>query len=54
MDLNQEIYDIAKKNMITYFGVADLACENYFNEMENKEQISVCGLCLYVCPYGNK
>lgn len=29
-------------------------CENYFKEMKDKEPISVCGLCLYVCPYGRK
>lgn len=29
-------------------------CEKYFIEMKNKGQISVCGLCLYVCPYGRK
>jgi epoxyqueuosine reductase QueG len=29
-------------------------CHDYFNEMKNKGQISVCGLCLYVCPYGRK
>lgn len=27
-------------------------CEKYFEEMKDKGQIPVCGLCLYVCPYG--
>ena len=29
-------------------------CHDYFNEMKNNGQIPVCGLCLYVCPYGRK
>ncbi|WMW23820.1 4Fe-4S double cluster binding domain-containing protein [Methanolobus sediminis] len=29
-------------------------CENYFKEMENNEQLAVCGLCVYVCPHGRK
>ena len=29
-------------------------CENYFNSMEQENKIAVCGLCLYVCPYGRK
>nr|WP_305891205.1 4Fe-4S double cluster binding domain-containing protein [Methanolobus chelungpuianus] len=29
-------------------------CEDYFNEMKGNGQIPVCGLCLYVCPYGRK
>jgi len=29
-------------------------CDNYFNWMKDKGQIPVCGLCLYVCPYGRK
>lgn len=28
------------------------ACERYFDEMEETTGLSVCGLCLYVCPYG--
>lgn len=27
-------------------------CEQYFQEMEKAGQLPVCGLCLYVCPYG--
>lgn len=27
-------------------------CENYFQEMKDKGEIDVCGLCLYICPYG--
>jgi epoxyqueuosine reductase QueG len=29
-------------------------CEKYFNSMEQKNKIAVCGLCLYVCPYGRE
>ncbi len=29
-------------------------CEKYFNSMEQENEIAVCGLCLYVCPYGRK
>jgi len=30
------------------------ACDQYFREMEKKKSVSVCGLCLYVCPHGRK
>ncbi len=30
------------------------ACDRYFREMEQKKGVAVCGLCLYVCPYGRK
>ena len=30
------------------------ACERNFKEMEQKGLVSVCGLCVYVCPYGKK
>lgn len=29
-------------------------CEKYFESMKEKEKVSVCGLCLYICPYGNR
>ena len=30
-------------------------CERYFDAMKAKDtETAVCGLCLYVCPYGNK
>lgn len=29
-------------------------CDNYFNLMKSKGEIGVCGMCLYVCPYGGK
>lgn len=29
-------------------------CEKYFESMKEKEKLSVCGMCLYICPYGNK
>lgn len=29
-------------------------CEKYFESMKAKGQIEVCGMCLYVCPYGRK
>jgi epoxyqueuosine reductase len=29
-------------------------CEKYFDYMEQKNEIAVCGLCLFVCPYGRK
>lgn len=28
-------------------------CDDYFKEMENNNEATVCGLCLYICPYGN-
>jgi len=30
------------------------ACDRYFREMEKEKSVAVCGLCLYVCPYGRK
>jgi epoxyqueuosine reductase len=30
------------------------ACDKYFREMEEKKSVAVCGLCLYICPYGRK
>ena len=30
------------------------ACDQYFREMENSRGIAVCGMCLYICPYGRK
>jgi epoxyqueuosine reductase len=29
-------------------------CERYFDSMKKTQQYSVCGMCLYVCPYGRK
>lgn len=29
-------------------------CDRYFDSLEEKNEIAVCGLCLYVCPYGRK
>jgi len=29
-------------------------CEKYFKSMKAKGQIEVCGMCLYICPYGRK
>jgi epoxyqueuosine reductase len=29
-------------------------CENYFKEMEQAGRLPVCGMCLYVCPNGQK
>ena len=29
-------------------------CEKYFEKMKEKGKIEVCGMCLYVCPYGMK
>lgn len=29
-------------------------CEKYFGSMEQKNEIAVCGMCLFVCPYGRK
>lgn len=29
-------------------------CDLYFDSMKEKNEIPVCGLCLYVCPYGRK
>ncbi|MFA7695620.1 MAG: 4Fe-4S double cluster binding domain-containing protein [Methanoregula sp.] len=30
------------------------ACDRYFREMEQDRGIAVCGMCLYICPYGRK
>jgi epoxyqueuosine reductase len=30
------------------------ACAQYFRELEQSRGVAVCGLCLYVCPYGKK
>jgi epoxyqueuosine reductase QueG len=30
------------------------ACDRYFKKMEKKMSVAVCGLCLYICPYGRK
>lgn len=27
-------------------------CDNYFKGMKSKGRIRVCGMCLYICPYG--
>ena len=27
-------------------------CDNYFRNMKSKGKIDVCGMCLYICPYG--
>jgi len=29
-------------------------CDGYFLEMKKRNEEPVCGLCLYVCPYGRK
>lgn len=31
-----------------------LKCEEYIRSLGEKEQIKVCGMCLYVCPHGRK
>jgi epoxyqueuosine reductase QueG len=30
------------------------ACDRYFKELEKSRGVGVCGLCLYICPYGRK
>ncbi len=30
------------------------ACEQYFAKVEQEKGVAVCGVCLYVCPYGRK
>jgi epoxyqueuosine reductase QueG len=30
------------------------ACDRYFRELEKDRGIGVCGMCLYICPYGRK
>lgn len=30
------------------------ACERYFKEMEKEKGVAICGLCLYICPYGRR
>lgn len=30
------------------------ACDHYFQELEETRGVAVCGLCLYICPYGRK
>lgn len=29
-------------------------CERYFQELEEKGELPVCGLCIHICPYGKK
>lgn len=29
-------------------------CDGYFKDLEKTQQYPVCGLCLYVCPHGNR
>ena len=29
-------------------------CDRYFQSMEVKGQLKVCGMCLYICPFGRK
>ena len=29
-------------------------CEKYFDFMEQKNEMAVCGMCVFVCPYGRK
>ena len=29
-------------------------CEDYFTEMKESNQIDICGMCVYVCPWGRK
>jgi epoxyqueuosine reductase len=29
-----------------------LKCHNYFEELKKSKKYAVCGMCLYVCPYG--
>jgi len=29
-------------------------CEEYFTLLEQQGRLSVCGMCLYICPYGRK
>jgi epoxyqueuosine reductase len=31
-----------------------LKCHNYFEELEKSKKYPVCGMCLYVCPYGRE
>ena len=30
------------------------ACEKYFDKMEEEGSVSICGMCLFVCPHGRK
>jgi len=30
------------------------ACEGYFAALQQSGGVSVCGLCLYACPYGKR
>jgi epoxyqueuosine reductase QueG len=30
------------------------ACDRYFHELEKARGVAVCGMCLYICPYGRK
>ena len=30
------------------------ACDRYFRGLEKARGIGVCGMCLYICPYGRK
>ena len=30
------------------------ACDRYFRDLEKERGVAVCGLCLFICPYGRK
>jgi epoxyqueuosine reductase len=30
------------------------ACEKYFDKMEEEGIVSICGMCLFICPHGRK
>ena len=67
MELNDRIEEQARAMGADFFGVADLSadeprearfeahrCRQYFAEMGKTMEPAVCGLCVYVCPYGRR
>ena len=42
-------FDISEPRDIRYDA---RKCEKYFEAMKANGEIGVCGMCLYVCPYG--
>ena len=47
MELKAKLKKLAEELGADYFGVANLS-------MEKTSALGVCGMCLYVCPYGRK
>ncbi|MEX1351237.1 MAG: hypothetical protein AB1Z31_26310 [Desulfobacterales bacterium] len=47
MELKAKLKQLAEELGADYFGIANLS-------MEKTSALRVCGMCLYICPYGRK